>query len=338
MFGAAADGDGGSDRPESRLLQAALLPQFSQWLQDVNGVRRSNSSGNVPPPPLGEEAVTEFRDPLVEDVAAMPLVPPPLNRAADAAANGDDQSAAEELHALLRRCHHSLPFVGLFLVYFAYQHTTGIVVFFMGTVAIMGLDQRMRAQVALKDKASELRLLGIVAMCAVYVFALCCVDGDPNPLRHFARTFARDSTRDSVFWDVLWTVVVNGEVPVCVCVACGASDVLTGLSSRFGRSWGPDFLIRLWSVAAKAAVAVVKADRLRWFWRKRPAARGSPVVPAAASMASGADGADATADAVNDDLESQSMLAPPRAPSTITFYRRKVRVAVVHVSVWRLRS
>ncbi|TYZ69087.1 hypothetical protein PybrP1_010193, partial [[Pythium] brassicae (nom. inval.)] len=249
MFGGAAaaahgDGDGVSERPESRLLPAALLPQFSQWLQDVNGgrgVQRQSASGGdllpPPPPPASGEEAAEFGDPAAEDAAAAALLPPPLtplNRAPDAAANGDDQSAAEELHALLRRCHHSLPFVGLLIVYFAYQHTTGIVVFFVGTVAIMGLDQRMRAQVALKDKASELRLLGIVIMCAVDMFALCCVDGDPNPLRHFAWAFKRDAARGGVFWDVLWTVVVN------------------------------DFLIRLWSVAAKAAVAVVKADRLRW--------------------------------------------------------------------------
>lgn len=126
-------------------------------------------------------------------------------------ANSDDQSAIDELHALFRRCHHSLPFVGLFIVYFAYQHTTGIVVFVVGTVAIVGLDQRIRTQVALKEKASTLHLAGIVAMCVVDTFALCCIDGEPNPLRHFARTFQSDSAlHDGTFWDVLWMVIVNG--------------------------------------------------------------------------------------------------------------------------------
>lgn len=205
-------------RPESRLMQVALLPQFSQWLQDVNtvggGRRRQGSSESDPPLPAAaaEAEATEFSDAATGDDADVTTVPPPppLNRPREAP-GGDDQSAADELHALLRRGHHSLPFVGLLLVYFAYQHTTGLVVFFVGSVAMLGLDQRLRAQIALKDKASELRLLGIVAMCAVDMFALCCVDGDPNPLRHFARSFQRDAAHDGVFWDVLWTIVVNGD-------------------------------------------------------------------------------------------------------------------------------
>lgn len=130
-----------------------------------------------------------------------------------ASATSDDQSALDELQSLFRRCHHSLPFVALFIIYFAYEHTTGIVVFFVGTVAIMGLDQRIRAQIALKDHASVPHLVGVIAMCAVDTLALCCIDGDVNPLRHFARTLERSSgAHDSAFWDVLWTVVVNGTL------------------------------------------------------------------------------------------------------------------------------
>ncbi|KAF1779478.1 Zinc finger, RING-type, conserved site [Phytophthora cactorum] len=104
---------------------------------------------------------------------------------------GEDQTAMDELQALFRRCHNSLPFVALFLIYFAYQHATGILVFVVGTVAVMGLDQRMRAQVALKDKANSWHLLGIVAMCAVDMVAICSVDGQPNPLRHFSQISTR---------------------------------------------------------------------------------------------------------------------------------------------------
>ncbi|KAE9142911.1 hypothetical protein PF006_g12024 [Phytophthora fragariae] len=106
----------------------------------------------------------------------------------------DDQTAMDELQALFRRCHNSLPFAALFLVYFAYQHATGILVFVVGTVAVMGLDQRMRAQVALKDK--------------------------PNPLHHFSQILQSRSTHSSdgdsgllssggIFWQVLCTVLVN---------------------------------------------------------------------------------------------------------------------------------
>ncbi|KAJ8566472.1 hypothetical protein ON010_g6649 [Phytophthora cinnamomi] len=135
----------------------------------------------------------------------------------------EDQTALEELQALFRRCHNSLPFVALFLIYFAYQHATGILVFVVGTVAVMGLDQRVRAQVALKDKASNWHLLGIVAMCAIDMVAICSVDGQPNPLRHFSQMLQSRSTHGSgsdsgllstggVFWQVLWTVLVNVTV------------------------------------------------------------------------------------------------------------------------------
>lgn len=133
--------------------------------------------------------------------------------------DSEDQTAMDELQALFRRCHNSLPFVALFLVYFAYQHATGILVFVVGTVAVMGLDQRMREQVALKDKASNWHLLGIVAMCAIDMIAICSVDGPPNPLHHFSQMLQSRSTHSSdgddglsggIFWQVLWTVLVNG--------------------------------------------------------------------------------------------------------------------------------
>lgn len=155
------------------------------------------------------EAHSEFSsgDPGVSTSAATSTTLPHQENA-----NSDDQSAIDELQALFRRCHHSLPFVGLFIVYFAYQHTTGIVVFAVGTVAIVGLDQRIRTQVALKEKTSALHLAGIVAMCVIDTFALCCIDGDPNPLRHFLRTFQSDKVlHDGTLWDVLWTVIVNGK-------------------------------------------------------------------------------------------------------------------------------
>ncbi|GMF29133.1 unnamed protein product [Phytophthora fragariaefolia] len=133
----------------------------------------------------------------------------------------EDQTAMDELQSLFRRCHNSLPFVALFLIYFAYQHATGILVFVVGTVAVMGLDQRMRAQVALKDKASNWHLLGIIAMCGIDMVAICSVDGQPNPLHHFSLLLQSRSTHGSdsdsevlstggIFWRVLWTVLVNG--------------------------------------------------------------------------------------------------------------------------------
>uniref|UniRef100_K3X9N8 RING-type domain-containing protein n=1 Tax=Globisporangium ultimum (strain ATCC 200006 / CBS 805.95 / DAOM BR144) TaxID=431595 RepID=K3X9N8_GLOUD len=145
------------------------------------------------------------------------------------AAAGEEQSAMDELQTLFRRCHHSLPFIGLFIIYFAYQHTTGIIVFCVGTIAIVGLDQRMRSQIALKEKASALHLVAIMAMCAIDMFALCCIDGDPNPLRHFTK-IVHGEHPDRVFWDVIWTVIVN------------------------------DFIIRLCSVSVKAVVALIKSN------------------------------------------------------------------------------
>lgn len=150
----------------------------------------------------------------------------------------DDQTTMDELQALFRKCHNSLPFVALFLIYFAYQHATGILVFVVGTVAVMGLDQRMRAQVSLKDKANTWHLLGIVAMCAIDMVAICSVDGQPNPLYHFSQILQSKTTHGSdsdsgllstggIIWQVLWTVLVNGMCYIIYCAAKGGYCRLT---------------------------------------------------------------------------------------------------------------
>ena len=139
----------------------------------------------------------------------------------------EEQTAVDELQALCRRCYHSLPFVVLFVIYIAYEHATGILVFVIGTVAIMGLDHRIREQVALKDKASGWHLLSIVAMCAIDMAVICFLDGEPNPLHHFSQILQSTSTTHGsysggnlvsngvIFWQVLWTVIVNGTVMLC---------------------------------------------------------------------------------------------------------------------------
>ncbi|KAG7380949.1 hypothetical protein PHYPSEUDO_006587 [Phytophthora pseudosyringae] len=203
----------------------------------------------------------------------------------------DDQTGMDELQALFRRCHNSLPFVALFLVYFAYQHATGILVFVIGTVAVMGLDQRLRAQVALKDKANNWHLLSIVAMCGVDMVAICSVDGQPNPLRHISQIFQSKMTHGSdsdsealstggIFWQVLWTVLVN------------------------------DFLIRLWSIVVKTFVAGAKADRFHCE-RKSPDEVTTIESPTIVIV----DGED----------DSTTTVAPhtQQAVSTVSFYRRK---------------
>ncbi|CAI5737559.1 unnamed protein product [Peronospora destructor] len=205
----------------------------------------------------------------------------------------DDQTAMDELQALVRRCHNSLPFVALFLIYFAYQHATGILVFVVGTAAVMGLDQRMRAQVALKDKASTWHLLSIVTMCAIDMVAICSVEGEPNPVYHFPQIFQMTTNHGSdsgsellssggIFWQVLWTVLVN------------------------------DFLIRLWSVVVKALVAGAKSDR---FQCKRKFGDESTT---------NADESPAVviADEETDSITTAAPLTQP-AVSTVAFYRRK---------------
>ncbi|OWZ12173.1 hypothetical protein PHMEG_00014706 [Phytophthora megakarya] len=204
----------------------------------------------------------------------------------------DDQTAMDELQALFRRCHNSLPFVALFLIYFAYQHATGILVFVVGTVAVMGLDQRVRAQVALKDKANSWHLLGIVVMCAIDMVAICSVDGQPNPLQHFSQILQSKTTHGSdsdngflstggIFWQVLWTVLVN------------------------------DFLIRLWSIVVKAFVAGAKSDRFHCERKNR------------GEVATNADQGLATIIADEDNSSTTVTPLTQQAVSTVAFYRRK---------------
>ncbi|RMX63905.1 hypothetical protein DD238_004772 [Peronospora effusa] len=205
----------------------------------------------------------------------------------------DDQTAMDELQALFRRCHNSLPFVALFLIYFAYQHATGILVFVVGTAAVMGLDQRMRAQVALKDKASTWHLVSIVTMCAIDMVAICSVEGEPNPVYHFPQILqlktdhGSDSTSElfstgGIFWQVLWTVLVN------------------------------DFLIRIWSVVVKALVAGAKSDRFQCKRKFRD------------ELTTNADESPAVVIA-DEETDSTTMAAPLTQPaiSTVAFYRRK---------------
>ncbi|KAL3672285.1 hypothetical protein V7S43_002944 [Phytophthora oleae] len=219
----------------------------------------------------------------------------------------DDQTAMDELQALFRRCHNSLPFMALFLIYFAYQHATGILVFVVGTVAVMGLDQRMRAQVALKDKANSWHLLGIVAMCAIDMIALCSVDGQPNPLRHFSQILESKTTHGSgsdsgllstggVFWQVLWTVLVN------------------------------DFLIRLWSIVVKAFVAGAKSDRFHCRNKYREDATTTETSTIAIT------------DGEEDDTTTVTPLTQQAVP-TVAFYRRKRKLyGVIEMCSIFLRS
>lgn len=137
-------------------------------------------------------------------------VPPPRRAGSTTDDESEDQTAMAELQNILRRCHHSLPFLALFLIYFAYQHTTGILVFLMGTIVIMGLDQRIRKQIALKENASGLRLVVIVLMCVLDMSALCFIDGDANPYRHFLNKINADTSKNGLFWEVMWAVLVNG--------------------------------------------------------------------------------------------------------------------------------
>lgn len=237
----AAAGDGGA---RARLLQALALPQ---WLVDSAaeapgsaaagggrradwGVaasprsrRRSASSATASEASAQRarmlanlrrsESMNVHSEAEMADTGADARAEEAGARTADSEpADADDQSAMEELQALVRRCHHSLPFVALFLVYFAYQHATGIMVFVVGTIAIVGLDQRVRAQIALKDKASIVHLIGIVGMCAIDMVALCTVNGEPNPFLHISRMLEASSNHKGAIWDVVWIVVVNGAV------------------------------------------------------------------------------------------------------------------------------
>ncbi|CAK4168065.1 unnamed protein product [Aphanomyces euteiches] len=154
--------------------------------------------------------------------APAPAPEPPVD---DSDFNTDEQLRTE-MRQLFRRVQHILPFVVLFLLYFTYQHTKGIFVFIIGTTAIIALDQRFRAQVAMKDKASVLSLLGIVFICIIDAFAICSVNGDVTPFHSFLKP-VEDVSELS---DVLWAVMVN------------------------------DFLLRLTSISLKAVIAIIKFE------------------------------------------------------------------------------
>ncbi|TMW63759.1 hypothetical protein Poli38472_002700 [Pythium oligandrum] len=146
----------------------------------------------------------------------------------------EELSTLDELQSIFRRGNHTLPFIALFLVYFAYQHTLGIAVFIMGTVAIMGLDQRLVAQITLKENASRMYLFGIMAMCCLDLLALCTISGDPNPLHHLTskvQATGDGSDPTGAFWQVLWIITVN------------------------------DFIIRLFGLALKAFVALIPSEK-----------------------------------------------------------------------------
>ncbi|KAG7401640.1 hypothetical protein PHYBOEH_011591 [Phytophthora boehmeriae] len=205
----------------------------------------------------------------------------------------DDQTALDDLQSLFRRCHNSLPFVALFLIYFAYQHATGILVFVVGTVAVMGLDQRLRVQVALKDKANTWHLLGIVVMCVIDMVAICSVDGEPNPFHHFSKMLHSRATHSSgsdsgsdptggIFWEVLWTVLVN------------------------------DFLVRLWSVIVKAFVTGAKSERFHCERKHQESATSSAEQSPIVSIADG-----------EEDNVSVATPLTSHTSSSASFYRRK---------------
>nr|CCA15828.1 conserved hypothetical protein [Albugo laibachii Nc14] len=135
--------------------------------------------------------------------------------------NGNDESDLslyEELKNLYRRCHQSLPFLSLFLLHFAYQHTLGIFILVTGSLSIMGLDQRLRSQIVLKENVNTLKLFGIAAICIIDIFALACVNGDINPFRQFkmnlflqADSFnpKSDKVAKVLFWEVIGAILVN---------------------------------------------------------------------------------------------------------------------------------
>lgn len=164
-------------------------------------------AAGVAPGPRSDEAGQQAPPPQTP-------VPPPRRAGSTTDDESEDQTAMAELQNILRRCHHSLPFLALFLIYFAYQHTTGILVFLVGTIVIMGLDQRIRKQIALKENASGLRLVIIVLMCVLDMSALCFIDGDANPYRHFLNKINADASENGLFWEVMWAVLVNGTCPL----------------------------------------------------------------------------------------------------------------------------
>ncbi|CEG36779.1 hypothetical protein L916_17454 [Plasmopara halstedii] len=313
------------DAVTSRLLQALPQLAFGQFLQDLNNQTppwrgfaggRTDFNGNAAQEDetertlLDQDAYTlnissdtssNTRSASEEGVGQMTAsdnsresdgtsIAQEGNLTRNSDEDDDEQTAMDELQAIFRRCHNSLPFIALFFIYFAYQHATGILVFGVGTVAVMGLDQRLRAQVALKDKANTWHLVGIVVMCAINMVALCSVDGQRNPLPilHSDVTEGSSSRNElkssgEIFWHVLWTVLVN------------------------------DFLIRLWSVIVKAFVAGAKSDRVLCERKYREEERTS--VEQHASIIT-----------VGEDEDERSTMVAPLAQdkvSTAAFYRRK---------------
>jgi len=81
-------------------------------------------------------------------------------------------------------------------------------VFLIGTTAIIGLDQKFRAQVALKENSSLCSLLGIICVCLIDAFAICSINGDVTPVGTFLKSL--DDIQAAVLGEIIWAVMVNG--------------------------------------------------------------------------------------------------------------------------------
>jgi hypothetical protein len=114
------------------------------------------------------------------------------------------------MRQVFRRVQNIAPFVVLLLLYFSYQHKKGIFVFIVGTAAIVALDQRFRAQVAMKDKASIWALLAIICICVIDAIAICSISRDN--LTPYITILLRnvDSSKARHVDEILWVVMVNG--------------------------------------------------------------------------------------------------------------------------------
>ncbi|TDH70531.1 hypothetical protein CCR75_006942 [Bremia lactucae] len=192
--------------------------------------RNSYSSINVP---LTEENLTSSS--IVSEVTMEPETASVTPRDQE----DDEQTVAtEELVVLLRRWYCSVPFVALICIYFAYQHEKGICLFLLGTGSIIQLDNRMRAQVARKDKANCCELIVIVLACYILMVLLSMIEPSRmyliSPRLYLNVPHGSNSGLDAtegIFWQVLYTVLVN------------------------------DFIIRLWSIIMKAFVAGTPSTR-----------------------------------------------------------------------------
>ncbi|ETW07470.1 hypothetical protein H310_01980 [Aphanomyces invadans] len=120
-------------------------------------------------------------------------------------ADDSEEQLRTELRRLFGRVHHIVPFAVLLVLYFAYVHIIGIFIFVLGCTSIIALDQRFRAQVAMKDKASTSALSGIFLVSAVDAFALSALNGDLTPLHTLCKAVADPSS----LADVVWTVMIN---------------------------------------------------------------------------------------------------------------------------------